>query len=231
MSNYEIREAVTFLSEGKKIFGILHRPIQSGNRPTPAVVVAHGFGGNKIGRHRLIVRLAELLALNNIAVLRFDYRGAGDSEGSFADTTLVSMKNDMIRAIEYLNGISTIDSQRIGLLGRSFGAVVAVQAAEAFQLARTHFIRALILWVPVFDAKPWILKQEAEKVFSHSVKCGKEPASFYFNGEELNRSFISEFSEYNALKALNALSDIPIQVVTAAEDHSLKHITKNSMTH
>lgn len=184
------------------------------------------MGGNKSGRHRLIVRLAEILSLHNIATLRFDYRGSGDSEGNFADTTLLSMKSDTLRAIEYLKEISTIDSQRVGLLGRSFGAIVAIQAAAAVQEFNTKLVRALVLWAPVFDAKPWVSKQEAEKVFSHSVKCGTDPASFYFNGEALNKDFISQFSTYNAVKALASLDHIPIQVITATEDRSLEKYHK-----
>ena len=77
MTSYnEIRESVTFGNGGKKLFGVLHRPkLTISASSYPAVVVMHGFASHKIGTNRIYVKLAQSLANQGIAALRFDFRG------------------------------------------------------------------------------------------------------------------------------------------------------------
>ena len=79
MKRFEKRESVVWFFQGKAIFAMLHRPLQEG--PRPAVLMCHGLGGTKVGRHRIYVALSEALARLGIAVMRFDFSGCGDSEG------------------------------------------------------------------------------------------------------------------------------------------------------
>src|SRR5260221_3407228 len=84
----EERQAVTLLSGNQKIFCMLHLPQRTDQEKFPALLFCSGFGGNKSGKYRLFVRMAEQLAKAGVAVLRFDYRGSGDSEGAFEATTV-----------------------------------------------------------------------------------------------------------------------------------------------
>ncbi len=78
--------AVAFGCEGESLFGVLHRPEKPGTR---AVVIVVGGPQTRVGSHRQFVLLARSLADAGIAVLRFDYRGMGDSAGSTRDFTTV----------------------------------------------------------------------------------------------------------------------------------------------
>ena len=71
---------LVFSCEGDRLLGILHRP------ETPrdtAVVVVVGGPQYRIGSHRQFLLLARAVADAGFPVLRFDYRGMGDSEGAF----------------------------------------------------------------------------------------------------------------------------------------------------
>ena len=70
--------AFTFWCEGCQLVAILHsgRP---GAREGVLVVV--GGPQYRVGSHRQFVRLARTLSMHGYPVLRFDYRGMGDSEG------------------------------------------------------------------------------------------------------------------------------------------------------
>ena len=71
---------LVFSCEGDKLLGILHRP------ETPrdtAVIVVVGGPQYRIGSHRQFLLLARSVADTGFPVLRFDYRGMGDSEGEF----------------------------------------------------------------------------------------------------------------------------------------------------
>jgi len=71
-------QALTFDCEGDTLVGVLHAagvPAQRG------VLIVVGGPQYRVGSHRQFVLLARQLAAQGIPVLRFDYRGMGDSGG------------------------------------------------------------------------------------------------------------------------------------------------------
>ena len=76
------RERVVMpLCAGARLFGVLHEPERPCRRG--ALLIA-GAPQYRTGSHRSFVQLARALAEAGTAVMRFDRRGMGDSEGSVA---------------------------------------------------------------------------------------------------------------------------------------------------
>ena len=123
-----MEERVSFASVGLKLAGILHLPEE---RPTEerraAFVVLHGFGSNKDGGGGTAV--AKVLAGLGYAALRFDFRGCGESEGERGRVICMEQVRDTRNALSFLAARPEIDPRRIGVVGQSFGAAVAVYAA------------------------------------------------------------------------------------------------------
>lgn len=71
-------DAVVIRCSGQRMIGVLHRPDAPTGR---GVLVVVGGPQYRVGSHRQFLMLARQLALQGIAVLRFDYRGMGDSDG------------------------------------------------------------------------------------------------------------------------------------------------------
>jgi len=71
--------ALRFACRGQGLVGILHLPAQPLAR---GVLVVTGGPQYRAGSHRQFVLLGRHLAAAGIAVMRFDYRGMGDSEGA-----------------------------------------------------------------------------------------------------------------------------------------------------
>ncbi len=70
---------IKFSVNGEQLFGIYHPPQ---HKPSGrGVLIVVGGPQYRVGSHRQFVLLARFLAANGIPVLRFDYRGMGDSEG------------------------------------------------------------------------------------------------------------------------------------------------------
>jgi exosortase A-associated hydrolase 1 len=69
-----------FPCEGDALVGVLHVPEA---QPSIGVVVVVGGPQYRVGSHRQFVLLARALAAKGLAVLRFDCRGMGDSDGEF----------------------------------------------------------------------------------------------------------------------------------------------------
>ena len=73
--------ALAFECQGAPLIGIVHRPAQPARRGVLAIVA--GGPQYRAGCCRQLVYMARALAGKGIPVMRFDYRGMGDSGGEF----------------------------------------------------------------------------------------------------------------------------------------------------
>ncbi|MCR6633515.1 alpha/beta fold hydrolase [Devosia sp.] len=121
-------ETVVDLPNG--IVGTLAVPEDGANGP--AVVMLHGFGSSRDEVGGLFAMQAEALAAEGIASLRIDFRGYGESSGDMADTTLEGLVADAAAARSYLAEVDGVDAARIGVIGYSFGAAVAMLEPDDF---------------------------------------------------------------------------------------------------
>lgn len=138
-----MERAIRFRNEGLTLHGMLHAP---DGGPSPCVVFCHGFTGHRIEAHCLFVKCARALCDAEIAALRFDFRGSGESEGHFEDMTIPGEISDALAALEFARQRPEVDPQRVGLLGLSLGGCVAACAAT-----RDGGVNALCLWAAVSD--------------------------------------------------------------------------------
>jgi uncharacterized protein len=116
---------VTFDSAGLKLSGVLHTPIdlKAGQR-RPAFLVLHGFGGSKSGQGQSLI--ANQLAGWGYIVMRFDFRGCGESEGERGWILCLDQVADTSSALSYMARRPYVAADRIALIGSSFGAAVAI---------------------------------------------------------------------------------------------------------
>lgn len=120
-----MEERVTFPSDGRTLSGILHTPDDMKPREKrPCFLVLHGFGTNKEGTSPK--EAARILCELGYVVLRFDMRGCGESEGEPAWILCMDQVEDTQNAATYVQGLRQVDAKKIGVLGHSFGAAVAV---------------------------------------------------------------------------------------------------------
>lgn len=205
----EVREGVILQSQGLKLFGVLHRPVIS--KPVPGILICHGYAGTKVGRYRMYVRLSEALAKAGIASLRIDFRGCGDSEGSFSDATFEGQVADAHLALKNLLANEGILSDRVGLLGRSMGGLVAIAVAR-----RYGNIKSLGLWCPVFSARPWQREWDEARALA-SQDPSANPIMF-FQGHPASPQLFQQLFKLEVEKDLRALDDIPMLHIHSESD-------------
>ena len=108
-----MEEKISFLSDGYEIEGLLEKSsLQKG------VVITHPhplYGGDM--HNNVVVAMARVYRQKGYTTLRFNFRGVGNSQGSYGDG--VGEQEDVRAAISYLAGLSTL---KIDLAGYSFGA-------------------------------------------------------------------------------------------------------------
>ena len=123
---------VRFFAAGQptiRLEGRLHLPATS--MPSSAAVIAHPhpLWGGTMGSS-VVVQIAQRLAERRCAALRFNFRGFGQSEGSY--TAGREEVNDVLGALEHVASLlERATATRLALVGYSFGAWVAAKAAGA----------------------------------------------------------------------------------------------------
>jgi pimeloyl-ACP methyl ester carboxylesterase len=116
------REIVRFANDGLTFVGDLYLPPGAG--PHPAIVFMHGSDRGERSKPGW-EQFAELFLAEGIAVLVFDKRGVGDSEGVYRESPPLEVPaRDGLGAIRLLKARSDIDSVRIGIWGASQGGWV-----------------------------------------------------------------------------------------------------------
>ncbi len=198
MSRFEEREWVNFENYGQKLFGVLHRPL-NGKEKLPGVIIYHGFAGNKIGHKRLYVATAEQLVGAGFAVLRFDFRGCGDSEGNFAETTIETLVDDGMLALDWFEKAPRIDKDRIAIIGSSLGGAISVLAAK-----KHKNIKCITMWSAIANGRQW--QEEWEKQFP-----GEQPFdNMDYQGTITSKAFVQQLFSLKADEDSDTLQHIPI---------------------
>lgn len=82
------------------------------------------------GDHKLFLIMAQYFTQRGIAVLRYDKRGIGKSDGNFNTTSTFDFAQDVLAAVQFLKQRSDIDTHRIGLVGHSEGGLISFIVAS-----------------------------------------------------------------------------------------------------
>jgi perosamine synthetase len=134
-------EASLFSCQGDVLVSLLARP----QVPAKAgVLMIVGGPQYRVGSHRLYVRMSRVLAQTGFAVLRFDFRGMADSEGS--QRSFLNVKEDIAQAINHLHRqVPTL--KEITLWGLCDGASAALLYCAGIH--KEHVERLILL-------NPWV---------------------------------------------------------------------------
>lgn len=119
-------EDLSFEHDGIVLGGTLSTPSACKPESTAAVVLVSGSGkqnrDEEIMEHRPFAVIADALARNGIASLRYDDRGCGESGGDFNEATTMDFADDARAALRCLRerGFG-----KVGVIGHSEGGTIA----------------------------------------------------------------------------------------------------------
>ena len=126
MNRHSLR--VSFPSGPWKLAGILEQPVAPAKG---SILFSHCFTCNK--DLKAIVRIGRALAELGWNVLRYDFRGLGNSEGNFSQSNFTTNCEDLQSAASYL--ASTVGGPHF-LLGHSFGGAASLANAMSIESVR-----------------------------------------------------------------------------------------------
>ena len=118
-----MQKSIEFLSENLTLEGVISMP--ESKDTIPCVILCHPhplYGGDMY--NDIIINIAQNLYQLGIASLLFNFRGVGNSQGSFDNGN--GEVTDIISAYNYLTTIQSINLDKIGVAGYSFGASITL---------------------------------------------------------------------------------------------------------
>ncbi len=136
-----------FFGTATGLYGV-YSAARPDNDRAEGIVICYPFGQEYMRSHRPLRQLANSLAEMGYHVLRFDYRGSGDSAGDMTGVTPQHWVADTVLAIEELRDIAAIDN--VALIGLRLGGLIAPAAG-----AGCRDISKLVLWDPITDGGNW----------------------------------------------------------------------------
>ena len=113
--------------------GVFHSPRKEA---ATCVITCHGLYSSKDSEK--YVRIARRFCRERLAVLRFDFRGCGESVGRFRETSLTGRTEDLEDALDF---VQEQGYETVGVMGSSLGGTVAVLTA-----AKDKRVEALVTW-------------------------------------------------------------------------------------
>ena len=225
-----IVEEVSFTNGNDRatLAGTLTIPNLQGESPAAVLISGSGLQDRDetIYNHKPFKVLADYLTRQNIAVLRYDDRGAGHSTGPMNNITPEHFAEDAYSAVQYLKSRDNIDAGKIGLIGYSMGAV------EGSILASRYDDVAFLVML----GGPGIPLDE-HMLLSDSVsnsRSGKTMDEIHA-GQHLLRSMITEVKKGNSTSITeNSLKRIISEWRDPLPPHLImpvKEFTKNNPNH
>lgn len=157
------KRAVTFYSGKVKLSGDLYLPNKSGK--FPAVVLVHGSGAqDRNGYLNLMALMAEKFVNSGIAVLTYDKRGAGESEGNWKTAGFDLLANDTVAAMDFLKSRDDIHKEKMGLWGSSqAGWVMAEATSQKNDISFVIAVSAAGIGITPAEQNLYYLEQEMKQ--------------------------------------------------------------------
>ncbi|MEM9695360.1 MAG: alpha/beta fold hydrolase [Myxococcota bacterium] len=134
--------------------GLLLRP-SSVDAVSYGVLICGPVGHEAIRSHWAQQQIARGLMREGYPVLRFDYRGEGDSDGDSAEVTLAQWTEDVADAVQELRDEAAV--RRVGIVGYRLGALLAALAIDEHALR----IKDFVWWDPWVSGKDFVHQLEA----------------------------------------------------------------------
>lgn len=202
------KEKVSQIVNGLRIVGEVYIPEANQEGLYPAICLCHGIPGQiKDSTDTGYQLLAERFCMENFAVLIFNFRGTGESDGNF---DILGWTRDLTSMIDFFFDHNMVDKKRVSLIGFSGGAAVSV-----YVTAHDPRIFSLVTCSCPSD---------------FSLISNPENAVFFLNqAREVGiirdqnyppsvKEWIAGFNDINPIKWVNRISPRPMLIIHGTHD-------------
>ena len=211
-------ESVSFTNAQYTFNGTLTLP-ENYSRNTPVVLMVTGSGqqnrDEELFSHKPFAVIADALARQGIASLRYDDRGWGDKSVNFADFTTDDFRQDAAAAIPLLRK----RFNKVGILGHSEGGTIAMMLAAE---GKADFIVSLAGMA--ISGKETLIMQNRQAM--SAIGLPKETVDSYCNSISKALDEIASGKKANEININDvpvALKPITIKALQQADTPYIRH--------
>ena len=215
------RTAFYFESGGRSLFAWLHRP--AGAAAEHGVLICPPLGHEQVHSHRALRHLADRLAAQGLAVVRLDYQGTGDSDGTEYDPQLLATwQTNVSDALDWLR--AEAGCRKISLVGLRLGATLAALYAEQ------HEVESLVLWAPVVKGRRYVRELTALSQTAHHA-AGSDSAGIEAMGFVYAQQTVGDLAQIDLLSHSMRCQRVLIASGSNAAGDSalLEHLSKQGV--
>lgn len=208
-----MKDHVWIPSQGQRLSAMVHIPDDFATS-APVIVCCHGFTADKVGTNHLTRNVAEGFEALGYAVVRFDYRGSGDSDGNFVAHTVISgWKQDLASVLDWVSRHSRFAASPILLYGHSLGGLIVLTHPQDERIIGRLVFAPVVH--PVLTFRDIILGPEAWA----AAAAGEMIEQFYGKGFALGPRFVQDILEqqYSPIEAAAQLTT-PLFIVHGIAD-------------
>nr|WP_172835800.1 alpha/beta fold hydrolase [Marinobacter sp. es.042] len=156
-------------------------------------------------------RLALNLANLGYPVLRFDYRGTGDSAGDLNGVTADNWVEDVGHAIQEVMDMAVVP--KVTLVGLRLGALVAAKAASQHKQ-----VSRLVFWDPITDGAEYVASIRSDILLAQSQgsrsRILEADGSLHFNGFAMPPAFQETLSDWRLNEIIPSIPGSIAQIVS-----------------
>lgn len=164
--------------------------------PLGSLLVCNPLFEERKPAQRILVETARALCQAGYAVLRFDYRGCGDSSGEFEAFSVPDWLADIESAAAFLK--ARVSAPSAGVLGLRLGAALALKAGSAKSL-----FDFAVLWEPVLQGREYLEQELRRKLMKEMMTFGRSQVSRDFLIQELAQGRTIDFDGHPVTPALH----------------------------
>lgn len=143
---------------GRQLYYVRHC---AAGRARAHILCCPPFGLERTLAYTTLVRFARYLAGHGFEVIRFDYRGTGESDGRFESCGFHDWQQD---AVDVLHGTIDASTSKILLFGLRFGGLIASRLFERGLGA------GLLVWQAPPDARSMLLELLLRKLAASALR-------------------------------------------------------------
>jgi len=197
-------------SDNVTLCGMLTLP----EHPIASVVIAHGIAGDKDEWLGYLSEMADNLAENNIASLRFDFRGHGDST---FEQTEISVAGELLDLKAAVDELSKIMAPKV-IIGYSFGGSITVFYSSIYK----NTLNSIILLNPALDYFDTFIEAKMDwlpLIFNKDNYEKMKKIGFIQMKPDfmIGAKLIEEFKLLKPYKTLEE-TDLPVLTIQASKD-------------
>ncbi|TYK65488.1 alpha/beta hydrolase family protein [Colwellia echini] len=140
-----VEKKLSITGKNYPIPAILTLPKLTQEKKYPIVIMLHGTASQKNEVGGLFTRMAEKLAKQNIASIRFDFAGSGESTVDYQLYDLESAVRDTVSVYNQIKAQKHIDNKNVHLIGFSQGGLIAQLTAMNTEIP----VLSMVTWSSV----------------------------------------------------------------------------------